>query len=1336
MGARPYACSGFVQDTDQTDNSNQHSIVFMEREVLAKAHRKKKSGKKVDNRKKGQKDAKLNQDAAAAAKRNPRAFIFSSKGKAKIQKARTAEREQRRMHVPVVEQLTDEPAPYVVLVHGPPGVGKSTLIRCLVKHYTKQDVKDIKGPVTVVAGKQRRLMFVEAPQDMTAMIDAAKYADLVLLLIDGDFGFEMETFEFLNLMQVHGFPKVMGVLTHLDTFTDTKALKKTKKTLKHRFWSEIYQGAKLFYLSGIKNGRYLNREVLNLARFISVMKFRPLSWRQSHPYFVVDRFEDTTSREAIRKNPKCDRDIAVYGYVRGTNWKGNVTAHIAGAGDYRPTEVMAMPDPCPLPSQLKKRGLNEKERLIYAPMSDVGGLLYDKDAMYIDIPDWKVQYSATTVTNKDVAGAQGEALVRDLQATRMTVDEKLGNSKIQLFSRGPDLLGSGDTFAEDRAASSSDDGSDDDDGDDDDGDDDEDSSDGGEEEGGEAHGVTQELVEHNGRTRRRAVFREHQATGYDDKILGRAGDDSDADNSDDESDRERDEEGLGMAARWKSKFGSNVSALFASRSADLQSYIYGNPDASLRRPSDDDALGLGGRRRGVGNANVDVDSDEEDLFYLKRSDGGSASKRPVRENNADDDAEDDKENIDADDCSRQSQATGITSIVDKWSEPDMVEGLRDRFVTGDWEAGAARNAMRPDDDEANSDGEVYGDFEDLETGQVFEGSDDMVTQAAAKALKDVQREELAAKKAAKKAAFNQAYDQGGTKAIDEKIGGHPETAEDDPDGSDADEDEEIDTYYDEIKKGMVDRAKRTKDAMDALDPAQRIAMEGHRPGAYVRMRFSGIPYELVEFFDPRHPILIGGLGKSEEAQGYMQLRLKRHRWYPKILKNKDPLIFSIGWRRFQSMPLFAIKDNNERHRMLKYSPEHMHCFAAIWGPLAPPGTGVIAIQKLSSSIQHWRVSATGVILQLDAALNIVKKLKLVGTPFKIHRHQAFISGMFNSQLEAAKFEGASIRTVSGIRGTIKKSLRVGSMAGARDGSYRATFEDKPLLSDIVFLRAWIGVDIPKFCNPVTDLLGPRMLEAQREDKVRKRKKDSDALVDGVEGAAGTGPDGLVSARGIDESEIAYEPCHKFLGPKKGFIFKKGSKGLGYYEDVGLKVLGATLGMDGTGPSRRVASGGAAGAAGAAAAVKESGWVPMKTVADIRREKNIGAPRLNDSLYRDIERKPKVFNPLRVPKSLQAELPFKSKPKIQSARKRKTLEQKRAVVVEGVEKKKRSLVAQLNAIRNVKAEARREQRKKYQEKVAKKQAAEMEWRSALSKEARKRKFVLEGQAEKKRARKFG
>jgi hypothetical protein len=58
----------------------------------------------------------------------------------------------------------------------------------------------------------------------------------VLLLVDGNYGFEMETFEFLNLLQVHGFPKVMGVLTHLDEFTDAKKLRQVKKQLKAREW--------------------------------------------------------------------------------------------------------------------------------------------------------------------------------------------------------------------------------------------------------------------------------------------------------------------------------------------------------------------------------------------------------------------------------------------------------------------------------------------------------------------------------------------------------------------------------------------------------------------------------------------------------------------------------------------------------------------------------------------------------------------------------------------------------------------------------------------------------------------------------------------------------------------------------------------------------------------------------------------------------------------------------------------------------------------------------------------------------------------------------------------
>lgn len=78
------------------------------------------------------------------------------------------------------------------------------------------------------------------------MIDVAKVADLVLLMIDSSFGFEMETFEFLNICQVHGMPRIMGVLTHMDLLPNQKQLKKIKKKLKHRFWTEIYQVYKYF----------------------------------------------------------------------------------------------------------------------------------------------------------------------------------------------------------------------------------------------------------------------------------------------------------------------------------------------------------------------------------------------------------------------------------------------------------------------------------------------------------------------------------------------------------------------------------------------------------------------------------------------------------------------------------------------------------------------------------------------------------------------------------------------------------------------------------------------------------------------------------------------------------------------------------------------------------------------------------------------------------------------------------------------------------------------------------------------------------------------------------
>ncbi|MCL7037275.1 hypothetical protein MKW94_019427, partial [Papaver nudicaule] len=221
----------------------------------------------------------------------------------------------------IVHGEIHEPAPpYIILLQGPPNVGKSLLIKSLVKHF--EHVNDVRSPITIVTGvKRRRIQFVECPDDINAMIDAAKYADVVLLMVDASYGFEAETFEFLNLLRVHGFPKVMGVATHLDELKDETELKETKERLQDHFSTEICQGATLSYLSGLDRDLYKMREIQKLAEVISDSKFLPSSWRAAHPYVLVDRFEDDTPAERVQKDTNCDRTISLYGYLRGCNIK-------------------------------------------------------------------------------------------------------------------------------------------------------------------------------------------------------------------------------------------------------------------------------------------------------------------------------------------------------------------------------------------------------------------------------------------------------------------------------------------------------------------------------------------------------------------------------------------------------------------------------------------------------------------------------------------------------------------------------------------------------------------------------------------------------------------------------------------------------------------------------------------------------------------------------------------------------------------------------------------------------------------------------------------------------
>lgn len=1102
---------------------------------------------------------------------NAKAFAVAAPGKMARTMQRSSDVNERKLHVPMVDRTPeDDPPPVIVAVVGPPGTGKTTLIKSLVRRMTKTTLTEVNGPITVVSGKRRRLTFIECPaDDLNSMVDVSKVADLVLLMIDGNFGFEMETMEFLNLAQHHGMPRVLGVATHLDLFKSQSTLRASKKRLKHRFWTEVYQGAKLFYLSGVINGRYPDREILNLSRFISVMKFRPLKWRNEHPYLLADRILDVTHPELIETQGKqIDRKVAIYGYLHGTSLSSvrGTKVHLAGVGDYSISHIEKLPDPCPTPyfqqkiddyerEKAKEEGstsavprrrkrLDDKQKLIYAPMSDVGGVLMDKDAVYIDTGNSKTGASGSTTQDK----GESEELVSSLQAAQKSIGENYDGVGLQIFSSGQELHVDDSDHDSDENVSDPD------------------------------VGKIGRSSLRNPRIYGKSIQEEDEEIDNlqsddeepDGRSEGRSSHMVEIDFGKDNGDEPilETESEFELSDHDEESWNRNTAAKLNGRSRrpkkwDIGKLIYMDnidPSDCIKRWKGEDSHDK--------NELSDEDAEGEDFFKKK------------------DEADFKLDKFDSDLEKFKPHFETIKQLITKWS---TVDTIKDRFVgtpiarSGDSEA--------PEGDDSD---ELYGDFEDLEANdnrdEVHNSSEDdsendsgndtdgSFTNFDEEEKKDLTTEQERGLNAAKKESLRLQFEMEEGENF----------KEDDPEN-------EYDTWY-ELQKAKIAKQLEINNAeLESMTSEQRQKIEGYRAGSYVRIVFDRLPMEFVENFNPKFPVIMGGLLPTELKFGIINARIRRHRWHKKILKTNDPLVLSLGWRRFQTLPIYTTSDSRTRNRMLKYTPEHAYCTASFYGPLCSPNTTFCGIQIVANSdtTGSFRIAATGIVQEIDATVEIVKKLKLVGYPYKIFRNTAFIKDMFSSAMEVARFEGAQIKTVSGIRGEIKRAL------SKPEGHFRATFEDKILLSDVVILRSWYPVHIKKFYNPVTSLL----LENKTE------------------------------------------------------------------------------------------------------------WKGLRLTGQIRAAMGIETPSNPDSAYKKIERSERHFNGLKVPTSIQKDLPFKSQLHQMKPQKKATYMAKRAVVLGGDEKKARTFMQKVFTISHAKDEKRKakkqDERKQRLKKLAKLEETKLE-----------------------------
>lgn len=188
---------------------------------------------------------------------------------------------------------------------------------------------------------------------------------------------------------------------------------------------------------------------------------------------------------------------------------------------------------------------------------------------------------------------------------------------------------------------------------------------------------------------------------------------------------------------------------------------------------------------------------------------------------------DDVEDID----SSKYIAYSYLNIPSDWKESEAYESLIEKFTK------LGEGSLPPTEKED----ELYGDFEDLETGQTSESTQNM--EESQVDIEKNEEEERRKKKEKLKETFDTEYDEEGEKK----------------------------DYYTEVKDQLTKEAEQAKAEFENMDEESRIQFEGFRVGRYVRIEIEGIPAEFIRYFNPIRPVLIGGLLPSEEQLAFIQV---------------------------------------------------------------------------------------------------------------------------------------------------------------------------------------------------------------------------------------------------------------------------------------------------------------------------------------------------------------------------------------------------------------------------------------------------------------------------------
>ena len=144
----------------------------------------------------------------------------------------------------------------------------------------------------------------------------------------------------------------------------------------------------------------------------------------------------------------------------------------------------------------------------------------------------------------------------------------------------------------------------------------------------------------------------------------------------------------------------------------------------------------------------------------------------------------------------------------------------------------------------------------------------------------------------------------------------------------------------------------------------------YRKGFYIKIQVNKVKYSSFLKMKPTIPLILTRLNLGEDNKSFIKVRFKRHRWYNNLMKSHDPIIVSSGWRRYQSISVFATEDPNERMRFLKYTPQHDFCYTIFYGNFNLQNSGCVFFQTIRNDLKKFRIAGSGLILEMNKSFQV------------------------------------------------------------------------------------------------------------------------------------------------------------------------------------------------------------------------------------------------------------------------------------------------------------------------------------------------------------------------------